>query len=278
MLDGIHEDHSPKPHESLIPRVKLSFPRPVTSLHSIELESRCNLVCKYCPSKDLQRPKQSMPEEVFVRALEHVKYYVKLGTQKEVNVASLGEATLHENFVEYVCRVREAVGWGVTIIFATNGITAAKPGGEEMVKALAAFRPQVFVSLHRPELAGLAVPLYKKYGLLYGVSADAAINGNSWAGQVDWPETSISAMACGWQRQGLAVAMSDGRISACCLDASGIGVIGHVNDEVGSLKTRPYALCLTCHHHIKCEGFDQKDPKNYEGMPRSRLPLAKREA
>jgi hypothetical protein len=55
-------------------------------------------------------------------------------------------------------------------------------------------------------------------------------------------------MACPWVKGGWAFVLSDGSISRCCIDASGVGVFGHVDGDVPvtDLETSPYVLCRTC--------------------------------
>ncbi len=236
-----------------LPILDLALPRPVTSLHQIEIESRCNLRCSYCPSPHLGRPKVSMSEAHYLRALEWARHFIRLGTQRELNLAGIGESTMHPDFVRFVHLAREAVGEDVRLIFATNGILAS----EEMVKALVSARPAVFVSLHRPEKAGPAVDMYQRYGLLAGVSADPSLNRNDWAGQVAITNSDGPGIPCPWIRGGWVMAMADGRITACCLDASGKGVVGHVDDQPGSFGTKPYELCASCYQHIGVQGYDQ---------------------
>jgi len=77
---------------SEIPVLDIPMPRKIESLHQIELSSRCNLRCVYCPSPKLQRPKVDMSEEHFLRALEWVDYLVKRGTQIEINMAASAKA------------------------------------------------------------------------------------------------------------------------------------------------------------------------------------------
>lgn len=36
-------------------------------------------------------------------------------------------------------------------------------------------------------------------------------------------------------------------MTTCCMDSEGLGIVGHVNDEIGSLSFKPYSLCDTCH-------------------------------
>ena len=242
----------------MIRPIKLDLPRPVTALHQLELESRCNLRCVYCPSPNLGRPKQSMERATFLRALEWVKHFVREGTQRELNLAGIGESTLHPEFFDFIALAREAAGPHTFVNFTTNGLLFT----EELAKHCQAHGVSVFVSLHRPEKAGPAVNLARKYGVLAGVSNDPALAAINWAGQVDWEVTATPGVrGCPWIRQGRAMAMADGRVTTCCYDATGAGVIGHVNDPIGSLKTKPYSLCRTCEQEISVVGFDQRAPQ-----------------
>lgn len=236
-----------------------AFPRSVTAIHQVEISSRCNLRCRYCTSPAIvdgkypNRKALDMTRAHFERALEWVRFYMRQGSQTDLNLAGIGESTVHPEWVDFVRLAREAVGPKVTIIFATNGLIH----DEEMVKAIAPYKPEVWVSLHRPEKAGLAIEMYKKYGLLAGASADPSISANDWASQVDW-FNSGDRLPCQWMRMGRVMVMADGRITSCCLDAQGLGVIGHVEDPIGSIETKPYALCKSCYQDIGIEGWDQK--------------------
>lgn len=243
-----------------LPLLPLSFPRKVHALHQIEVTSRCDLRCVYCVSplmvKKLPgyRPAQDMPREIFVRALEHVKYFAAASTQFELNLAGIGESTLHPEFVEFVALARAALPLPFRLVFATNGVSTTG----DLVEKLKPYAPRVYVSLHRPEKAGPAVELYRRAGLLEDVSADPSINANTWAGQVAWFNSPDNALECTWLRTGRVMAASDGRLLACCLDAKGAGVVGNVADEIGSLRTAPYGLCKSCHHEIGVAGYDQR--------------------
>jgi len=193
-----------------------------------------------------------MTEETFRRCLQIARYYVSKGTQVELNLAGIGEPTLHPRFVEFIALAREAVG-DIVITFATNGVGY----DEELVKAVKTYHPLVWVSLHRPEKAAKARHWWGTHGMLAGVSTDPATNANNWAGQVDWEHTQQSVTPCMWLREGFVMAMSDGRLTACCLDASGAGVIGHVDEAIGSVKTKPYSLCQPCHQVVNIKGFQQ---------------------
>ena len=236
----------------------MNFPKSITAVHQIEISSRCQLKCVYCPSKNItagkypDRPALDMTRAHFERALDWVKFFVRQRTQAELNIAGIGESTMHTDWVDFVKLAREALPDG-KLIFATNGLIH----DEEMVKAIAPYKPEVWVSLHRPEKAGPAVEMYKKYGILAGASADPSISANDWAGQVSW-FNSGDRIQCQWLRQGKVFVLADGRISRCCLDASGNGVIGHVDDPIGSVETSPWDLCRSCYQEIGIVGWNQK--------------------
>lgn len=212
----------------------------------------------------MHRAKLDMEEGVFLRALEHVKYGVRHHGQRELNLAGIGESTIHPRFVEFVALARKAVDEAqansqqrnappVSLLLATNGVAVT----DEMVKATKPFNLRYYVSMHRPEKAGPAIEICRKYDCLDGASADPSLAAIDWAGQVKW-HVSAAKRACNWVRHGMAFVFADGRVSSCCLDASGAGVIGHVNDNIGSLKTKPYSLCKSCDQEIAIEGYDQR--------------------
>ena len=225
---------------------------PIKSLHQIELSSQCNLRCVYCPSQTLQRPKIDMDEATFLRSLEWVKHYRMAGTQGELNLAGTGESTLHPRLVEYAALARKALGTTQRLLFTTNGLLIT----EELADALMPTGIKVFVSLHRPEKAGPAINILRDRGMFIGASADPSLSSVDWAGQVEW-ETTTEAFGsqCDWRKQGWVMVLSDGRMTTCCFDADGSGVIGNVNDEIGSVVGKPYRLCKTCHMDVGFEGW-----------------------
>jgi len=46
--------------------------------------------------------------------------------------------------------------------------------------------------------------------------------------------------------------LSDGSLTRCSFDATGVGIFGHVNDTVQP-ETSPYVLCETCHQDVGVE-------------------------
>ena len=224
----------------------------IKSLHQVEITSNCNLRCVYCPSPNLGRPKLDMSRAHFLRAMEGVKHLVSVGTQGELNIAGIGESTLHPDFVEYVRIARGSIGWQRKLHFATNGLLMTR----DLAKAIAPFRPSVAVSMHRPEKAKGAIDALREFGLFEGAASDAATNAVDWAGQVDWKLTTDNfGSPCDWRSQGWIAVLADGRMSSCAMDADGSGVIGHVDQEFDTVRGRPYKLCKGCHFDVGVDGF-----------------------
>jgi hypothetical protein len=228
------------------------YPRPLTSIHQIEITSRCNLRCVYCPSRHLDKPiseggsgraKVDITAEHYARALEWAIHFDTLGTQGELALTGIGEALMHPLFVQFVRDARQALPTN-PITFSTNGLLL----NDALCEQLAPYSPRIYVSTHRPEKAGPAINAARRWGLLADTNTSFATEAFDWAGQVDW-EVSIppASVACEYLRSGWGVVLSDGRITTCCLDATGNGQIGHIDDEPGTVSTRPWSLCEPCH-------------------------------
>ena len=104
--------------------------------------------------------------------------------------------------------------------------------------------------MHRPEKAGPAIEIAKKYGMLHGVSADPSIASMNWAGKVDWHVSCPESTPCPWLHQGMVMVTSDGFVTQCCLDGDGLGVMGHISEDLDAMIVRPYTLCDKCHHTV----------------------------
>lgn len=224
----------------------MEYPRPIESIHQIEISSRCNLRCVYCPSRNLDKPtdeggfgraKEDISMANFERALEWARHFEARGTQGELALTGLGEALLHEHFVEFIRLARLALPDN-RITFSTNGILLT----EELVEQVAPYRPEIYISLHRPEKAKGAIDAANAAGLLAATNASFATLAFDWAGALDWnvsiPEDSVT---CEFLRSGWAVVLADGRITTCCLDATGDGVAGHIDDPIGSVSIEPWS-------------------------------------
>lgn len=218
---------------------------PLQQIHQIEITSRCNLRCRYCVHPTMARSKMDMTVQTFERAIELARRFKAKGTQGSLNLAGIGESTMHPKFVEFVAHAREVLGDDQDLVIATNGVAVT----DALAQALKPYKLRVYVSLHRPEKAGPAVEMFKRAGLIAGVSADPSVSATDWAGQIKW-HVSAARTPCPWVRQGWGIVLSDGRITRCSFDGTGVGVLGHVDDDPSTLMTSPYSLCASCHQDV----------------------------
>jgi hypothetical protein len=184
-----------------------------------------------------------MAEDVFLKSLAWVKKFQATRPHPELNLAGIGESTLHPEFVRYVHLARAAVGKYVDLILATNGLLMT----DDLAREIAPAKPRVWVSLHRPERAGPAVEALRRAGIFAGTSSDPSLAAVDWAGQVQWHVSAKKGQDCPWILNSMAMIMADGRVTRCCFDSTGAGVIATVDDDLGKFAQSPYSLCSTCH-------------------------------
>ena len=235
----------------------MNYPRPLRSIHQIELTTHCQLKCEYCPLpiQETLRGQKAMHMErrVFERALDWVE---ALNDRRddalgELSLTGIGEALLHPDFVEFLALARRRLP-GTPLVFSTNGILLT----DELCEKIAPYRPRVNVSLHHLNKAKRAIDAAKRHGIYDMCNPAPAISSFNWAGQVPgWP-VSAPPIVCEYLKSGWGVVLVDGRITTCCLDASGKGVVGHVDDPIESLTSPGTGLkpwgddsvgCRACH-------------------------------
>lgn len=229
----------------------------IREIHQVEITSRCNLRCVYCVHRHMPRAKEDMTRETFVKALEWAKYFREQGWQNSLNLAGIGESTMHPDFVEYCHLARQMLPEPFELVFATNGLLVT----DELAEALKPTGVHAFVSLHRPEKAGPAIESLKRAGILAGVSTDPSTAATDWAGQVKWHRSAQEYRPCGWVRKGAVFVMSDGRLSVCSFDGNGKESFGSIYDDLSQLTTHPYTLCITCDQKLEIPGWDQERGK-----------------
>ena len=235
-------------HSSAVEGIRYKFatyPRPVRDIHQIELTTRCNLKCRYCPSPQKLRPHEDMAWETFEAALELVRFFVRQGTQTELSLTGIGESLMHPRFFEAAAAARVVIGSKRDLIVTTNGLLL----DDAACQTLKELAPKVYVSLHRPEKAGPAVEAAKRAGIFAGANPAPAISAFDWAGQVKW-HVSAPRVPCDYLLQGWGVVLVDGRVTTCCLDATGGGAFGTVWDKPEKLCMSPWKLCNSCHMEV----------------------------
>lgn len=221
----------------------------IKSIHQIELTSRCNLKCRYCVHPTMRREKVDMTTDTLVKSLEWVIKFRDAGTQGELNIAGIGESTIHPDIIVYVDYIRSVVGPDMRVLLATNGVYVK----DEIVRCFERNNIHVYVSLHRPERAAIALNKYNRAGLIRGVSVDPSIASVNWAGQINWEVTTPQAgTMCPWIKNQYVIITSQGYVLSCSFDGQALdGLLGHVDDDLESMEVMPYSLCKKCHHSVK---------------------------
>lgn len=217
----------------------------IREVHELELSSQCNLACVYCPHPTLKREKAHMEWEVFQHALRHVHHYVEAGTQGELALTGIGEAILHPNFVAAVSLARAVLGPKRPLTMATNGVAFTR----EHAVACRTYGVQVYVSLHRQEMAGPALALLREERVVHNVNHAFVNSSMDWAGQVQWHVSALKR-TCAYLQKGWAVIRQDGRVDQCCQDAHSLHPLGNVFDDPGEWRAAPIPLCAQCHMRV----------------------------
>lgn len=216
----------------------------IREVHELELSSECNLACVYCPHPTLKRAKAHMSMDTFQHALKHVAHYVRAGTQTELALTGIGEAILHPRFAECVALARATIGSRL-LTMATNGVAFTR----EHAIVCREFGVQVYVSLHRPEMAGPALALLREERVVHNVNHAFVNSSLDWAGQVDW-HVSAQKTPCMYLKLGWAVIRQCGSVDQCCQDAHSLYPLGHVHDEPGTWRAAMTPLCKSCHLQV----------------------------
>jgi len=188
----------------------------------------------------MQRTKKDMTTEIFSKLLKHIEYYYQRGKQTEISMTGVGEGLMHPEIINmaYILRYNFP---GMDIYLSTNGLLLT----EEMAKCFSEVGLKLMISLHRPEIAGKAIEIARKFDILKYVNDQFVTSSTNWAGTVEWPAT-MERSECQYLNQGWGAVLADGSINTCCWDAEGQGIIGHVREEPGTHRVKPISLCKDC--------------------------------
>lgn len=210
----------------------------IRQISQVELTSRCNLRCKYCPHPSMRREKADMPEAVFARVL----YWLREFRQASVHLHHFGESTLHPRFLEYVDRISDVVP---DVRLSSNGVGVTP----ELVRGMKrAGLTRLSLSVHRPEVVRIVAGWCDDLGMAWDYAAGAIIGTHNWAGQVEGRNT--VSYPCHFLEDDKCVVLADGRLVACCIDAEGESARGSVFDDLREIAFAPFRLCASCHHVV----------------------------
>lgn len=224
------------------------------TITTIELSSLCNLQCKYCINrlieKNTMRERRIMPEAVFEASLRWLKILVKRGTQKEINLNGNGESLLDPDLIARTRRVKDVIGDSGVVMFCTNGVLLTR---RTAIALKDAGLDRLDVSVHSAYHARRCAHLLTEINMT-GVISDGAIkSSHNWAGQLE-PEHSINmffTLPCAPLMEGRGYINSDGHISPCCYDYRNLGFFGSVFDfDLLDKRITSFSLCASCHQAI----------------------------
>lgn len=221
---------------------------PITTVHQIEISSKCNLKCRYCPHPKMERPKKDMEWDVFSHSIAWAK---ELGGP-ELSFTGMGEALLNPKCSGFITYARLQLPEPYFLL-ATNGLEIVKPQVQDievMLRTLRECDVTVFVSTHRPEVAGPALEILLKNGIKAGTNTSFVTSGFDWAGQVEWHGNPAPGTECQYLKQGWATILENGDIVNCCMDAHGLYPVGNVLNSILPTDFEVIPLCEKCHLRI----------------------------
>lgn len=215
------------------------------SIQRIEVTSRCNLACVYCLHPILTRPKQDIADRDWDGALDWIRWFVRRGTQGEVQLSMTGEPFLHPRLGELALELRAVLGPHRRLLTTTNGTIC----DSTVIAQLAKAQCVVYVSAHVVARAAHTAHALHDAGILKEVTIDPVIAGNSWAGQVDWPDwipIHGTRSPCPFLQCGHLCVASTGDLYTCCLVNGDVPPLGHVREAPHDIRIEPIPLCERC--------------------------------
>lgn len=221
----------------------------ITTVTNIEITSRCSNKCDYCPHPEQHKHREvgDMDIVTYGRALKLVEHCIQKGTQRELNLHGVGEPTMHPHIIKYVEMARKIVPLNIPISINTNGNHMTL----ELAQGLRdAGISKIDLTAHNARTTERTIKILKKAGIIGSVNMDFATTPNNWGGQIEWTDSVDYQLFCNWLDRGQCMVMSDGNITACCIDAFGAGVFGHLDQDFDTLYTTDFKLCKSCHHEI----------------------------
>lgn len=230
----------------------------MNSIYNVEITSKCQNSCEYCPHKELVRGKrdQHMGYKVWRKCI----YWLERLNQETVCLNGFGEPLLHPSLFEFIRELNEI---GISPYFSTNGELFT----EEIAKRLGEIGVDyISISPHSKRVnetiddiiksaqvsPGLS-PYYlfsDKYPIPISISDGFRRLPHTWAGQTGeilnprfgWPCEFIPGEKC--------TILSDGTVAQCCIDAEPSISLGNIMDvNLETLKSKKMPMCDKCHQN-----------------------------
>lgn len=220
----------------------------IRTINSIEISSLCDNNCAYCPASLQHQYRKTglMDMRTFVAAIAWVARMQKRGTQRELNLFGVGEPTLNPLLPEMISVARARLGPHQRLHMNTNGNGMTR----ELAIALQnAGITSIDITGHDHFVTAKTAQLFRELNISHRISHDFVTQPNNWAGQVDWLKPDYS-YPCNWLRDGQVMIMSNGAVTACCIDAFGRGIFASVWDDLNIAESKPFETCLHCHHVV----------------------------
>jgi len=233
------------------------------NIFQIELTSRCNASCSYCPHSSLTRKKEDMSKETFNQALTLINRnnLWKNMDNYVVELHSFGEAfLLGEKLFYFLDRMKEEnIPWGLS----TNGILLGH--NKEFDKKLLSYNGVLEISVESINSKVTIEDKYQKineYLELHIESKSKLINILISYGNVDfskitgcagvskyelhtWGENDKPYTSCKFLQDNFFTIQSNGNIVSCCVDADGETNFGTVFNPTFEHNKR-WRKCNTC--------------------------------
>lgn len=177
-----------------------------------------------------------MDEQTVARSLYWVS---KLGSPDDVLALHVfGEPLLHPKFEQIAVRFSDHV----PVTMSTNGVLLDEKWADRLATVRWAW---ISVSPWEPEAQAKAIKLLHDRGIRTACPPGATHN---WAGQSQGP-SNLDLGNCPFLNGGHGVIRWDGSMASCCISDRLEDVVGHVNEEPGTVSNRSYSICAACHHH-----------------------------